>query len=142
MSCYRHLPEVCFVLIVCAPSDLNLDSMHYNHGFLSGNTNLHCQRGQFPPHQTHFNSTSSHYAFTLIETGNIFRGSCSFFVLCVYDKAKAYACVWEMCSTAGWRRTVAMANIKLVKLDVDLDFDVTSLNYFILPWCFNILLLR
>lgn len=126
-----------------APSDLNLDSVHYNHGFLSGNTNPHCQRGQFPPHKTHFNSTSSHYAFTLIETGNIFRGSRSF-LYCVYDKAKAYACVWEMCSTAGWRQTVAMTNIKssMVKLDVDLDLDVTSLNYNILPWYFDILLLR
>lgn len=136
-----------------APSDLNLDSMHYNHGFLNGNTNPLCQRGHFPPHKTHFNSTSSHYASTLIETANIFRGSCSIFVLCMYDKAKAYACVCEMCSNAGWRLTVAIANIHsaMVRLfsinnrrrlgisdacllhDTVHFLDVISLNYFMIP---------
>lgn len=32
-----------------APFHFNLNSMHYNHGFLNGNTNPLCQRGHFPP---------------------------------------------------------------------------------------------
>lgn len=59
-----------------APFDLNRYSIHYNHGLLNRNTNPLCQRGHFPPcTKTHLNSTSSHYASTLIEKAYIFRGS-------------------------------------------------------------------
>lgn len=43
--------------------------------------------------------------------------------------------VYEKCAAPQVGDTVAMANIKssMVKLDVDLDLDVTSMNYYILP---------
>lgn len=76
-----------------APTDLKLDSMQYSHRFLNGNRNLLHQKEHFLPHKTHFNSTSSHYAPTLIETANISRNSCSFFVLCM--KRPKWLCMWK-----------------------------------------------
>ena len=39
-----------------------------------------------------------------------FQGQLHFYVLCMYDKAKACACVCEMCNDAGWRQTGTMTN--------------------------------
>lgn len=80
-----------------APFDLNRYSIHYNHGLLNGNTNPLCQRGHFPPcTKTHLNSTSSHYASTLIEKAYIFRGSQVFCAMYVWQGQSLCLCIWNV----------------------------------------------